>query len=238
MGIVDIIIIIFILMGALIGFKRGFTRELVSLCGIFAIVILSFLLKNPISSFLYEHLPFFGYAGIFKGVTVLNIALYEIIAFFITMGILTVIFKVLVLATSIFEKILNATIILGIPSKLIGAVLGLVESYIWVFIILYILSLPVFNLDIINESKYKDPILKNTPILSGFVKPMVDTINEFGELKEKYENTTNASEFNRDTLDLLLKYYIITFESVDKLVEKDKLKVDNIEEILKKYREE
>lgn len=238
MGIVDLIIIIFILMGALIGFKRGFTRELVSLCGIFAIVILSFLLKNPISSFFYEHLPFFGFTGIFKGVTVLNIALYEIIAFFITMGILTIIFKVLVIATSIFEKILTMTIILGIPSKLIGAVLGLIENYIWVFIILYILSLPVFNLDIVNDSKYKDPILKNTPVLSGFVKPMVDTINEFSLLKEKYESDTNASEFNRETLDLFLKYDIITVESVDKLVEKDKLKVNNIEEILKKYREE
>jgi len=238
MSIVDTIIIIFILAGALIGFKRGFTRELVSLCGIFAIVMLSFLLKNPISIFFYEHLPFFGFGGILKGVTVLNIALYEIIAFFIAMAILTLVFKILVFATSVFEKILNMTIILGIPSKMLGAVLGLLESYIWVFIILYVLSLPVFNLSILNESKYKEPILTNTPVLSSFVKPMIETINEFTSIKEKYESDTNASEFNRETLDLFLKYDIITVESVDKLVEKDKLKIDNIEEILKKYREE
>ena len=65
MNIVDILIIIFILFGALLGFKRGFTRELLSLVGIFLILILSFILKNPISVFLYNNLPFFNFGGIF-----------------------------------------------------------------------------------------------------------------------------------------------------------------------------
>ena len=56
MNIADIVIIVLIGFGALLGFKRGFTRELVSLIGIFVILILSFLLKNPISVFLYNNL--------------------------------------------------------------------------------------------------------------------------------------------------------------------------------------
>ena len=63
-------------------------------------------------------------------------------------------------------------------------------------------------------------------------------LDEFGDLKNKYESTENASEFNRETLDLFLKYDVVTVESVDKLIEKDKLKIDTVEEILNKYRGE
>ena len=75
MKIVDIVILIIILLGAVIGFKRGFTRSLVSALGFIVIAILAYFLKNPLSILLYENLPFFKFGGILKGVTVLNIAL-------------------------------------------------------------------------------------------------------------------------------------------------------------------
>lgn len=236
MNIADAIIILFILSGAIVGFKRGFTREVISLIGFFAIVILAFLLKNPVSIFLYEHLPFFKFGGFLKGITVLNIALYEIIAFFFMVILLSALFKVLALITNLFEKILKMTIILSIPSKIAGAVVGVVESYIWIFIALYILSFPVFNLPILGESNLKNGILTNTPILSGYIDSSMKVLTEFGELKEKYETATDATAFNKETLDLFLKYDVITVESVDKLIEQDKLKIDNVEEILSKYR--
>lgn len=238
MNVVDIIIILFILLGAFIGFKKGFTSELVSLISFFAIVILSFLLKNPISIFLYENLPFFKFGGILKGVTVLNIALYEIIAFLVMVTVLSIIFKILSIITNIFEKILKMTIILSIPSKILGAFVGMVKNYIWMFIILYILSFPIFNLTILSDSKYKDGILNNTPLLSGFIEPTMNVLTEFSNLKEEYKNSDNALEFNKKTLDLFLKYDVITVDSVEKLIEKDKLKIDNIDEILNKYRGE
>ena len=52
------------------------------------------------------------------------------------------------------------------------------------------------------------------------------------------KNAQQVREITRETLDLFLKYDVITVESVDYLVEKDKLKIDNIESILSKYREE
>ena len=66
----------------------------------------------------------------------------------------------------------------------------------------------------------------------------MNALTEFGELKNKYENTDNALEFNRETLDLFLKYDVITVESVDKLIEQDKLKIDDVDTILNKYRGE
>lgn len=239
MSIVDIIILIVILFGAVIGFKRGFTRSLVSALGFIAIVVLAFFLKNPLSILLYENLPFFKFGGILKGVTVLNIALYELLAFLIVLAVLTVALKVLVLASSIFEKILKMTIILGIPSKLLGAVVGALEGFVMVFIGLYILSLPIINISFIEDSKWKNNILNNTPILSSFSKKTVSIVEEFTSIKDKYEdNNKNAEAFNKEVLDLFLKYDVVKVDSIDKLVEKGKLQINNIEEILKKYRED
>ena len=158
MNIIDVLIILLILAGGVLGWKKGFTREIVSFVGVFAVVILSFLLKNPVSAFLYEHLPFFKFGGLLKGVTTVNILIYEIIALLIVMSILTILLKVLSLLTNIFEKLLNFTIILGIPSKILGMLVGFIEGFVWVFIILYILSLPVFSIKEFENTRIRNNI--------------------------------------------------------------------------------
>lgn len=224
MNIIDIVILIFLGFGALLGFKRGFTRQLVSLVGIFVIIILSFLLKNPISVFLYNNLPFFNFGGIFKDITVLNILVYEVIAFFAVFFVLTIIFKILLGVTKIFEKILTATIILGIPSKLLGAILGIVQNLIYVFIILYILSLPMFNINIIKDSKVAHTILDKTPILNIVCDETLEVFNEIVELKNEYETTTNVNEFNQKALNIMIDKNVITKENAQKLLKSGKIK--------------
>ena len=229
MSVVDIVILIFLGFGALIGFKRGFTRQLVSLIGIFAILILSFILKNPISIFFYNNLPFFNFGGIFKDITVLNILVYEILAFFVVFFVLTIIFKILLSITKIFEKVLTLTIILGIPSKILGALLGIVQYVIYVFIIIYILRLPVFNLNIVKESKVANTILDKTPILNSVCDKTLEVFNQIIELKEEYVTTTNTKEFNQKTLNIMINNSIITKENAQNLIDKGKIKGLTIE---------
>lgn len=224
MSIIDIIILIFLGFGALIGFKRGFTRQLVSLVGIFVIIILSYLFKNPVSVFLYNNLPFFNFGGIFKDITVLNILVYEVIAFFIVFFVLIIIFKIILKLTKIFEKILNATIILGIPSKILGALLGIVQNLIYIFILLYILSLPTFNIGIVKQSKVAQTILNKTPILNKICDDTMNVFNEVINLKDEYKSTTNVGEFNQKTLNLMIDNGVITKENVQKLIGKGKIK--------------
>lgn len=239
MNIVDLIIIIVILFGAVIGLKRGFTKSLVSAVGLIAIVIIAFLLKNPVSTVLYEHLPFFQFGGVIKGVTVLNIALYELLAFVIVLAVLGIVLKILMIATSIFERILTLTIILGIPSKILGAIIGALEWFILVFIGLYVLNMPVVNVKEINNSTLAPKILNNTPILSGVIKDTNAVINEFASIKDKYtDKNVDTNEFNKETLDLFLKYNVVSVDSVDKLIKDNKLKIDGIDEVLVKYRKE
>ena len=238
MNVIDIVILILLAFGALVGFKRGFTKELVSFVGFILVVILSFALKDTVSVWLYQVMPFFNFGGILKGVTALNIILYEVIAFLVVFAILMIIFKLVLFATGIIEKIFDLTIVLGIFSKFLGAIVGIVEYFVIIFIVLYVASLPFFNFDILNESKLREPILNNTPILSGMVDKSIQVLNEFAELKDKYETSGSANEFNREALDLFLEYKIISVENVELLVEKDKLSIDRIDELLDKYREE
>ena len=85
----------------------------------------------------------------------------------------------------------------------------------------------------------KDKILNSTPVLSNVVNDGISVINEFTGIKDKYrDNNSNAEQFNKEVLDLFLKYDIVKVESIDKLVEKEKLQINNIEEILAPYREE
>ena len=129
------------------------------------------------------------------------------------------------------------TILLGIPSKILGAVLGILENFIIAFIVLYILTLPIFNIKGLEDSKIKNTILKKTPILSTQIDKSIKVIDEFVELKNKYETAVDPVGFNLEALDLLLEYKITTVSSVEKLLEQDKLQMTGVDKILEKYRE-
>ena len=236
MNFVDAIIVLLIFMGYFLGKKRGFLPQLVSLIGFFLIVIGAFILKNPVSQFLYEKLPFASFMGVFKGVTILNIILYEVMAFSFVMALLYLIFKIILGISKLFNKMLEAVPIVEVLNKIVGGILGILENYLVVFIVLYILTLPFFNFDIINKSKLRTGILEHTPILSGMLDNTLVASNEIYDLKEKYSKEFNAKEFNLEALDVLLKYDITTVENIDKLVELKKLKIEDIESVLNKYR--
>jgi len=225
MNYIDIIILIFLAFGAILGFSRGFTKQLVCFVGMFLVIIFSFILKNPVSVFLYTHLPFFNFGGIFKDLTVINILVYEVIAFFIVFFILLIIYRILLKITNIFEKILKITIILAIPSKLLGALLGIIENAIYVFVVLYILSLPMFSFKEVRNSKVGEVILKNTPILNTICDKSLLIFNEMVDFKNEYKNSSDMKEYNKKVINRMLDNNIITEENLQKLVSQKKVKI-------------
>lgn len=229
MNVVDILILIIIGLGFLLGFKRGFTRELVSFLGIFVIIVLAFLFKNPVSVYFYNHLPFFTFGGIFKDITVLNILVYEVLAFVVVFIVLLIILKILLKFTKIFEKLLTATIILGIPSKILGGVLGIVQAIVYVFISLYILTLPTINIKEVKDSKVSNIILEKTPILHKICDDSVLVYDEIIKLKDEYETTNNVQEFNQKALNIMIENNVISKENAIKLIEEGKIKNVSVE---------
>lgn len=236
MNIIDVLILLFILLGGVIGFERGFFKQTVSTVGTILIFILAFYLKNPIASFLSMYLPFFSFGGIFKGVSAINIILYQLISFVIVLTILSVLLNILIKISKIVEKILKLTIILGIPSKILGFIVGLIESYVIVFVLLFFMSQPAFNIGFINESKITPKILQSTPVLSNISKEMVDTVNDLYSLGDKYASADDSNQFNKDAIDIMLEHKIISVDYVEKLIEKNKISIVGIDSVLNKYR--
>lgn len=212
MNIVDIIIILVILLSGIVGFKRGFTKELVCFLGVFVVIILGFLLKDPVAQVLYDNLPIFKINGLYS----LSIYFYVALAFLLVTSVLLLIFKLLIVLTSLFEKLLNHTIILGIPSKVLGFIVGLIEGVVWTFIILYILNLPFFNIKEIKESTLKKTVLDDTPILSNINNDIVNSLKEISEIKD--EKTRIEKE--KETLDIMIKYNIIDKTTAEDLIKK------------------
>ena len=78
--VVDILIIIFLLLGTYAGWRKGLIKSLVNFVGLITVVILSFYFKTYLANFLIDTLPFFNFAGL-NGLSSINILIYNIISF-------------------------------------------------------------------------------------------------------------------------------------------------------------
>lgn len=239
MNIVDIIIIVSIVLGVLIGFVRGFFKETVIFIGTILVVVLSFVLKNPLSLILYKNLPFFKFKGIFEGISTLNILIYEILAFIIALAILSIALTIIIKISGIIEKILKLTIVLALPSKLLGAIVGFIQSIVVLYVFLFLLSLPILRVPYIKDSKYAQMILEKTPVISKVTDGLVKTFNEISDFADKnIKNNVDKRQTNREMLEIMLKNDVVTSENVKYLSDKGKIDIDNIDELLSKYKED
>lgn len=230
---IDIIIIILLAMGAVIGFKRGLIKSAVMFFGAIMAIFLAYVLKNPVASILYEFCPFFNFAGIFEGLTVLNIILYEAIAFIAVYVVLLTILQIIIKISGIFEKILTFTIVLGIPSKLLGAVFGIIESYLFIFIGLFLLSQIPSTSEYITEGELPSKIMTSSLGLSSLTQEYYDSIKDVISIKD--QNIHDKNTYNLKCLDILLKHGIIEKETVEKLITNGKISIENAETVLDKY---
>ena len=233
LGIVDVIIAIFIILGAVIGFKNGAIKEGTKFIGLFIVIVLSFILKDKLMVMMYMNLPFFDFFGFIRGVSAINILFYQLLSFLIVFIALMFILKVVIVLTGLVELLLKMTIFLSLPSKIIGAVVGAVEYYTYVFIALLVLNLPVLNLTFVNNSKFGNDILNNTPILSGLVN---DTVKVYGEVWDIVKNKDNKSnkEINTLVLVTLLDNNLITLDSAKELVSANKIILED-DSVLDEY---
>ena len=136
MNILDIIIILLLLASAITGFKRGVIKELVMLVGIVIVYIIAFSLKGILGLLLCKICPFFS----FDGLPSLNIIMYQLIAFIIIASVLFGIYHFILKLTGIIQKVIDLSIILTLPSKILGLAVGFIEGYIILFMILLVLQ--------------------------------------------------------------------------------------------------
>ena len=204
------------------GFKRGFVKETVLLVGLVGVIVISYFLKNPVATFMYKHLPFINFNGIFRGVSIINILLYEVIAFLLVFSVLYLVLRILLKVSGLIESLLKATIILGFFSKILGGIVGFIESYIIVFIIVFIFNQPFIRVTGIEDSKIANFMLNHTLVLSSAVENTNMVVSEIYELSKVYKD--DSKEFNKQAIELFIKYSIISEENVNYLRDKGKIK--------------
>ena len=219
MAFLDILILIVLLSGGLIGAQNGFFRQTVVLIGTILCFVLAWFLKDYIADFLSFNLPFFKFSGLVS----LNILLYQLIAFVVLFCFFAAVVVVLAKISGILEKILKMTIVLGIPSKILGFFVGLIEAYIIVFVVLFFVKQPIFNQELVEDSKLTPIIVNSSPGLSNIVSNMNKSLKDIYIINKEYEDNKDADATNKEIIDSLLKHKVITKDYVDKLIKKGKI---------------
>lgn len=223
------ICIVLILIGFIIGgWKNGVVKETASFIGIIVVFFLSYVLKGIVGNILCEICPFFELDGLIS----LNIIIYQIIAFVLLFFILLSVYSLLLKISNGLQKIVNSTIILIIPSKILGAIISFIQGWVVIFVILVLLLVPLKNVEQYKESTVSNFILFRTPVLSKAVEPFATGIVEVYKFCDGI-SSDRVNEANLEAIKIMIKYKIVDKDTVQKLVEIHKLdKIDNIESVL------
>lgn len=216
-SIVDILIIVFLLLGTYAGWRKGLIKSLVNFVGLIAVVILSFYLKTYIANFLIDKLPFFNFAG-FDGLSSINILVYNIIAFIFVFVILYCILNIIISITGFIDMLLKFTVIWIIPSKILGAIVGFLESWIYIYLVLIVLSAFNVTSSSILESKTATFMLDKTPVVKNVFKGTYGSIKDLYKVIDEYEKDDDKE--NKDNKDLNLR--ILQIEIANNLITKEK----------------
>ncbi len=238
MTIVDSILILFLLLGAVLGFKKGAIKSLVALIGTVVVVVVAYYLKNPVAELLLDYCPFLKFGGSWTGLVTLNILLYEAIAYLLVFVVLSSILSLLIKVSGILETILKMTIILGIPSKIIGAVLGFLEALVFSFIVLFVLLQFNATSKMVSDSTLARSIIDKTPIIGHMVNDTYKAIQDINKLQDKYKNDSNKDAYNAEILTIMLKYEVVTPEVTQKLINNKKLDFAGAQSVLNSYKED
>ena len=233
MNIFDIGIILLLIMFFITGFKRGVIKELVSLIGIIIVFILSYYLKDFVGNLLCIIFPFFKFGGL----TVLNIVMYQAIAFLLVFSILLSLYTIMLRLSKTIQKLVNMTLVLWLPSKILGGLVSVIKGWIVLFVVFLVLLIPLSNQSIFIDSALVYKVLYETPILSNSTNNFVDSISEIYDLGEGVsKKTISTNDANLKGLDIILKYKITDKETIKNLVKIHKLDdIHNINSVLNNY---
>lgn len=237
MNIIDIAIILVLIMFAIVGWKNGVIKETVSFVGLILIFIIAYTFKEQLGNILCKYLPFFSFSGSIEGLVSLNILIYQLIAFIIILSVLYAIYQIILKLSGVLQKLVNFTIILALPSKIGGFVVGLLEGYLMIFAVLMLAVVPLKNVDLIANSEMISTIIHKTPLISLYTKDISNTISEVYNLADAVANEEiTINEANLKMIDTMIKYDVVSKKTVEQLQVLDKLKqVKGLDSVLNKY---
>ncbi|GEK33408.1 CvpA family protein [Kurthia sibirica] len=170
---IDIILIVLFLAALLSGYRKGLILQLVNLVTLIVAFVVAYIYFKPLAEkfLLWVPYPAITENTVLKYATDtldISMSFYQLLAF-------AVIFFLVKIALSIFTSIfdfLKHVPVLGIFNSFFGAILGFIQGYFMIFILLYVLALlPIESIQkYIESSILTKLILEYTPIISKYLQ--------------------------------------------------------------------
>jgi len=169
----DIILLILLIGGIIVGAKRGLVLQLIHMLGFIVALVVAYRYYKPLAEYFVLWIPY-PVVGENSRFTVaveqldLDQTFYQLLAFAL---IFFVVKFGLQLIASMFD-FLKYLPVLGFVSKVLGAVLGFIEVYILLFIFIYVFALlPIEAVqNQLGNSSIAQALLEHTPYFSEKVK--------------------------------------------------------------------
>lgn len=244
-AIIDIILLLIIIKSAFSGFKRGLFRELLDIVAIVVSIIIAFKYMGVVADIFYQTLPFFNIKILSISIVSINILVYQIIAFIIMSVLIYAGLNIIISVTGLIKKAVSLKLApkMDLLHSLLGGIVGLLNGYVMVFILLIILSPFLNNFSIYRQSAIKNIILYKTPILTEKADKYTYALKDVTDLTDKISKDKNkakhSNQYNLEALDIMLKYKVVSVETISRLNDENKLSsIKNAEDVINKYREE
>ncbi|TCT25048.1 putative membrane protein required for colicin V production [Melghiribacillus thermohalophilus] len=172
---VDIFIFILIIMGIFIGLRRGFIMQFMHLTGFIIAFVFAVIYYDNLAPLLELWIPYPEIQddstwAIFVNTLPLEHAFYNAVAFAILFFGVKIILQIV---ANMLDFIAELPV-LNSFNGMLGAVLGFIEVYFILFIMLYFLSLVpvVFIQKLIDSSFLAQFIVEHTPVISNQIKSL------------------------------------------------------------------
>lgn len=223
---VDIIVVAMLILGIVVGQKKGLIKTAVGLIGLVAVVIISYTLRVPLANLLIDKMPFFD----FNGLPSLSILLYNVIAFVVVFVVLYSILSIILSLTKFVDTLLKLTVIWIIPSKIGGAIIGFLETWVYLFLILFVMV--QFNVSAawVKDTTVAKVILDHTPIVGSFMNESKEAAKDIYKSMDEMskDETKTQDDINLRILQYEIIHGLVSKEKAQELVETGKVKLDNV----------
>ncbi|MGF2617320.1 CvpA family protein [Rossellomorea vietnamensis] len=169
----DLALLIILIFGFFVGLRRGFILQLVHMTGFIISFIIAYIYYDQLAPKLILWIPFpvldeESTLNMLFEATNLDQSYYRVIAFAIIFFAVRIVFQII---GSMLDFVAHLPILKQL-NVLGGGVLGFIETYIMVFILLYIAAmLPISMIQtLLNDSVLAEFMITNTPFLSDQVQ--------------------------------------------------------------------
>ncbi|MGE7946751.1 CvpA family protein [Lysinibacillus sp. NPDC093688] len=166
----DLIILAVLLAGLAVGAKRGFIVQMMHIVSFIVALIVAYIYYKPLAQKIVFWIPYPGVTdsgslGVVIDSLDIDRTFYRVFAFAVIFFAVKITLQIV---ASIFDFIAYLPV-LGTVNRWLGALLGMIENYLLMFILLYILALlPVdFIQSLLSKSLLSGLILEHTPIITS-----------------------------------------------------------------------